>query len=168
MAQNKGKNWESRFKRDWKRCFPNSFLLRLYDTTNGFITIANPCDFLAMPKDKLFLIECKSHKGASIPFDAIPQYERLLEYVNMDNIRAGVVVWFIDKDRVVWVSIKSMLSMKNREEKSIKLSKLDDGCYDFIEIPAKKLRTFMECDYTVLLEKDDAKVMKKEKDTIIE
>lgn len=43
-----------------------------------------------------------------------------------------------------------MIRMKKDGEKSIKLSKLDNKNYKFIEIPSKKLRTFMESDYTVL------------------
>ena len=151
MAQNKGKNWEARFKQDWKRCFPDSFLLRIPDQMSGFLTTSqNPCDYLAMPYSELYLIECKSHKGASIPFDVIPQYDRMLEYKNMKNIKPGVMIWFYEKDRVIWVPLSSMIKMKKDGEKSIKLSRLDDKTYDFVEIPSKKLRTFMESDYSVL------------------
>lgn len=152
MAKNLGKTFEEKFKSDWKKCFPDSFLLRLYDTTNGYMSINNPCDFLCMPGNDLFMIECKSHKGASIPFDAIPQYSRLLEHIKEKHVKPGVIIWFYEKDRVIWVPVKSMYRMKKDNEKSIKLSKLDSGKYEFTEIPSKKLRTFMDSDYTVLVE----------------
>lgn len=157
MPENKGKSFEKRFSEDWKRSFPDSFLLRLNDQLSGYLTVSsNPCDFICMPYSELFLIECKSHKGSSISFDVIPQYERMLEYRHMPNIRPGVIVWFYEKDRVVWVPLSSMIAMHKDGEKSIKLSKLDSGCYDFIEIPSKKLRTFMQSDYTVLTNTDVA------------
>lgn len=69
---------------------------------NGYRdTSQNPCDFLCFPCDtKLFMVECKEHKGASIPFSAIPQYERLLQYKNLKNIYAGIVIWLSEKDVV--------------------------------------------------------------------
>lgn len=60
---------------------------------NGFKeTSGNPCDFLAFAKGKLFMIECKEHKGASIPFVAIPQYDRLLKYTDLDGVFPGVLL----------------------------------------------------------------------------
>ena len=44
-----GKKFEQKFKSDWKKCFPETFLFRLKDQTTGYKTTSqNPCDFLAM------------------------------------------------------------------------------------------------------------------------
>lgn len=60
---------------------------------NGFKeTSGNPCDFFAFAKGKFFLVECKEHKGASIPFNAIPQYDRLLKYIDLDGVFPGVLL----------------------------------------------------------------------------
>ena len=150
---NRGKQFEEQFKKDFLRTFPNGFIFRLPDQMSGYKSYSqNPCDFICYTHGKLFLVECKSHKGASIPFDAIPQYSRLLEHIKEKHVKPGVIIWFYEKDRVIWVPVKSMYKMKKDNEKSIKLSKLDSGKYEFIEIPSKKLRTFMDSDYTVLVE----------------
>ena len=66
MAQNKGKVWEEKFKQDWKKTFPGTFIFRLKDQMTGYKeTSGNPCDFLCYPgENKLFMVECKEHKGA--------------------------------------------------------------------------------------------------------
>ena len=33
---NRGKQFESRFQKDWKRCFPNTLVLRLKDDMSGY------------------------------------------------------------------------------------------------------------------------------------
>lgn len=155
MAENRGKIWEKKFLEDWKKSFPNTFLFRIPDQVTGYKTTSqNPCDYIAFVDNLLFLIECKSHKGASIPFDAIPQYERLLAYEGMKDVIPGVIVWFMEKDRVIWVPLNTMTQMKKDGEKSIKLSKLYPGSnYYYLEIPAKKLRVFMQCDYKLIVDR---------------
>ena len=43
MAQNLGKDFEQRFKKDFAK-IPNSTIDRIYDTTNGFMGVRNICD----------------------------------------------------------------------------------------------------------------------------
>lgn len=154
MATNKGKAWEDKFRQDWRRCFPNSFMFRLKDQMTGYKeTSGNPCDFLCFPGNgELFLIECKEHKGASIPFTAIPQYDRLLEYQGLPGVRAGVVLWLSDKDRVFWISIEEMEKMVKDGKKSIGLKMFEDKSYNIIEIPSIKKRVYLDSDYTVLVD----------------
>ena len=74
-----GKAWEDVFKTTWKKCFPNTFVFRLKDLLNGYKdTSQNPCDFLCFSgHNKLFMVECKEHKKASIPFH---QYHNMKDY----------------------------------------------------------------------------------------
>lgn len=158
-SANIGKKFEERFKIDWKKCFPNTFVFRLSDQMNGYKeTSKNPCDFLAFPGDILCMIECKAHKGSSIPFAVITQYERLLKYIGFKNVFPGVVIWFYEKDEVIWVPIEEMKKMVDDGEKSIGLRMIDSKkpykkSYNIIKIPSKKLYTFMESDYTYLVDK---------------
>jgi hypothetical protein len=121
-------------------------------------TSQNPCDFICFPGKRLFLMECKEHKGASIPFAAIPQYERLLEYKGIPNVYPGVVIWFSEKDTVIWVGIDDMEKMVSNGEKSIGLRMLENTLYNIIMIPSEKKRVFMSSDYSILLEKDLSEV----------
>ena len=154
-----GKKFEERFRIDWKKCFPNTLIYRLQDQLSGYKEASqNPCDFLCFQGDIFLMVECKAHAGASIPFSVIPQYSRLLEYKDFINVFPGVLIWLYEKDTVLWVSIKEMEKMVNDGEKSIGLRMIDSKkpykkLYNIVEIPSKKLRTFMESDYTFLVNK---------------
>jgi len=149
-----GKKFEEVFKRDWKECFPDSFLFRLSDQVSGYKnTSQNPCDFICFVFKNLFLIETKSHKGKSIPFQAIPQYERLLKYKGMENVHPGVIVWFIDYDKVIWCPIEELEKIKNDGKKSISLDIINKMLYNIIEIPSEKKITFLKTDYKYLVQK---------------
>lgn len=155
--QDLGKKFEARFAQDWQRCFPDTLIYRLHDQMSGYKeTSQNPCDFLCYPGEIFLMAECKAHAGASIPFSAIPQYERLLKYKGLYKVHPGVVVWFYEKDIVIWVSIEEMEKMVVDGEKSIGLRMIDNKkpykkMYNIISIPSKKLRTFMESDYNFLV-----------------
>lgn len=157
-SQELGKKFENRFKQDYKRCFPGTLVYRLPDQMSGYKeTSGNPCDFLCYPGDKVLMVECKAHAKASIPFTDIPQYERMLDYKDDYKTYPGVVIWFYDKDIVIWVSIKEMEKMVLDGEKSIGLRMIDNKKpykkqYNILVLPSKKLRTFMETDYTYLVE----------------
>ena len=108
------------------------------------------------------MVECKAHKGASIPFTDIPQYERQLDYKGRYKTFPGVLVWFYEKDTIIWVSIDEMVKMKEVDgEKSIGLRMIDPKkpykkSYNIINVPATKLRTFMEADLKYLVEQLEA------------
>lgn len=120
---------------------------------NGYKeTSGNPCDFLCFPgENKLFMVECKEHKGASIPFTAIPQYERLLEYKNYPGVFPGVMLWLSEKDMVLWISITEMEKMVKDGKKSIGIKMLEDSLYNIIMIPSEKKRVFLNSDYSILM-----------------
>ena len=151
-SDNKGKAWEDKFRKDWQKCFPDTFVFRLKDQMTGYKeTSGNPCDFLCFPgNNQLFMVECKEHKGASIPFTAIPQYERLLEYKDCPHIFPGVMLWLSEKDKVMWISIQEMEKMVQDGKKSIGLKMLKEKSYNIIEIPSVKKRVYLDSDYTIL------------------
>lgn len=150
MAKNSGKKFEAKFLSDWKASFPNTFILRLHDLTTGYkITSQNPCDYIAYNNRQLWLLEIKSHEGSSIPFTAIPQYERLLAYKDLEGVNPYIIIWFKEKDIVFAVHIKEAEKMVLAGEKSIGLRLKDD--YDIIEIPSIKKRVFLDSDYSCLL-----------------
>ena len=154
-----GKKFEARFRKDYERCFPNTLIYRLPDQQSGYAGggSTNPCDFMCYPGNCVLMVECKAHKGASIPFTAIPQYERQLSYKGIYKTFPGVVIWFYEKDTIIWVSIEEMEKMRLDGEKSIGLRMIDrkkpyKKSYIIHELPSKKLRTFMETDYNYLVE----------------
>lgn len=152
-----GKSWETVFRRSWEKQFPGTFIHRLPDQMSGYReTSGNPCDFLCYPGYcGLFMVECKEHLGASIPFTAIPQYERLLKYKGRKNVYPGCIIWFSEKDKIIWVDIDEMEKMVNDGEKSIGLRMLKEGLYNIIEIPGEKKRVFIEPDLHYLINLKD-------------
>ena len=157
--QDIGKKFEARFAQDYKNCFPNTLIYRLPDQQSGYAGggSQNPCDFFCYPGPCVLMVECKAHKGLSIPFNAIPQYERLLDYKGRYKTFPGVVIWFYEKDTVIWLSIEEMEKMVNDGEKSIGLRMIDEKkpykkSYNIIKVDAQKLRTFMEADLIKLVE----------------
>jgi len=146
-----GKDWEDYFKKTWKAQFPGTFVFRLKDQLTGYKdTSQNPCDFMCLPNDKLFLVECKAHKGASIGWDVMPQYERLLKFKDTQNVRPGFLIWLYEKDVVFWVPIKVAEQLYNDGEKSIGIRHFDK--YDILVLPGEKKRVFITPDYTKMVE----------------
>ena len=149
MAQSKGKEFEARFKQQFLASFPNSFILRLPDQVSGYkYTSSNICDFIGYAKGKLYLIECKTHLGASFPLSNLSQYNKLLPYVGIPGVSVGVVLWLIDKDKIFYVPISTVIQMKIKNKKSISYKDIDK--WRIIEIPSIKKVVFMDSDYSVL------------------
>ena len=152
MGKNYGKTFEIKFKECWKKSFPDSFLLRLYDTTNGYTGVRNPCDFIGFVRGKLFLLETKAHEGNTFPLVNLTQYDKLISYNDITGVNPYVILWFVDHDKVVAVPIKEVEKMKADGKKSVNIKMLSDKSYNLIEIPSVKKRVFLDTDYTILEE----------------
>ena len=158
-SQNIGKRWEDKFKSTYEKQFPGTLIYRLPDQQSGYGGSggSNPCDFMCYPGNSVLMVECKAHAGASINFNDIRQYDKMLDFKGLYKTYIGVLVWFYEKDVIIWVSIKEMEKMVNDGEKSIGLRMIDKKkpykkSYTIYEIPATKLRTFMEADLNYLVE----------------
>ena len=160
MPKNKGKKWEEQFKEDWELCFPDTFCFRLKDQeSRRKHTSKNPCDFLCFPNTKLYMLEVKSHKGNTFPFSCFKQYDLLKSYKDLKNVKCGVVIWFIDHTKIIYVSIQEVIKMREQDNlKSINIKMLRTKEYDIIEIPCEELkgnRKYPKCDYTGMVERVD-------------
>lgn len=149
MAYNKGKAWELKFKEDFKKSLPDSTIDRIYDQISNYKNISNVSDFIAYSYPNIFYIECKSKKGNTFPFVNLIQYEKLLSKVGIKGVRAGVILWFIDHDIILYVPISTITKMKEEGKKSVNIKDIDN--YNIIKIPSVKKRVFSSGDYSVLL-----------------
>lgn len=148
---NKGKRFEHKFTEDIKRTFKNYVLIRLPDQLSGYKnSSANICDFLLYIYPCFYLIECKSKEGNTFPFVNLTQYDKLIVKAGIKGVRAGVVIWFIDHDKVIYVPIKTIKQMKEDNLKSFNITKVNDK-YRYFEIPSVKKRVFLDSDYSVLM-----------------
>lgn len=146
---NRGKQFETRFREDFKKSFPNCLIMRLPDNVSGYYkTARNPCDFVCFVHGTLHLVEVKCHYGNTFPFSALRQYEILKGLSVYEGVRCEVVIWFIDKDRVLLVPIEAIGKEMAKGRKSISASNPPEGSLD---VPSKKLRSFMESDYSEVM-----------------
>ena len=99
------------------------------------------------------MVECKAHAGASLPFSAISQFDKLISFDNLEDVYPGVLLWLYEKDIVLWVKASDLRKMRDEGKKSVGIKALSDPAYSIIELPAVKKRTFMEVDYSALLDK---------------
>lgn len=150
---NRGKEFESLFLKQWKKCFPNSFIFRLKDDVSNYkYTAANPADFICFTQGRLYLIETKTVQGNTFPFSNLSQYDKLSSYSHIDGLVAGVVIWFYDHNRILFVPIQTCKQMKDIDGlKSINIKTAPDKYY-LKEIPSIKRRVFLDSDYRILTE----------------
>lgn len=150
--RDRGKQFEEKFKKDWMKSFPSSVLFRLPDQMSGYKTTSkNICDFIGFNDGILYLIECKTHKGASLPFECLRQLFLMSKYLKVPNVRIGVVLWLYEKDVVYYIPITTILQMKKDGKKSVGIRAVEEG-YSIKIIPSIKKRVFMDSDYSVLSE----------------
>ena len=147
-----GKKFEERFKLQWQDTVPDSFIYRLNDQMSGYLGSSNVSDFICYKKPDLYLIECKSHGGNTFPFSAFRQYDGLVEYAGIPGVHAGVVLWMYDHDKVIWIPIQTFMELKNEGKKSFNIKLLDSNDYEYVDLPSKKLRTFMNTNYSALVD----------------
>lgn len=151
MAENKGKKFEAKFRADFLKSVPNSTIDRLYDQVSGYKTISNISDFIGYSFPNIFYLECKSIKGNTFPLANLTQYDKLIVKVGIKGVRVGVVIWFYDKDVVMYVPINTVKQLFNDGKKSINCTKILEEGYRAIIIPSEKKRTYMDSDYSVLM-----------------
>ena len=149
---NRGKQFEKVFEKDWKKSFPKTFIFRLKDDVSKKKGSAkNPCDFICHPDEHIYMIETKAHYENRFPFSDFSQYETLLTYKDCKLTKIGLVVWFIDYDKVLYFPLKTITEMLQNGLKSINLKYLNHDEYEYVEIPSTKKRVFLESDYSILL-----------------
>lgn len=56
-----------------------------------------------------------------------------------------------DHDKVIWIPIQTFMELKNEGKKSFNIKLLESNDYEFLVLPSKKLRTFMDTDYSELI-----------------
>lgn len=151
MRKNYGKDWEDKFKSQWRSQFPRNLIYRLKDDMSGYKgSGTNPCDFICHINGKVLMVEVKCHYDNTFPWSAFRQLDELAEYSEFDGVITGVLIWFIDHKQVVFATTDTCLKMRSDGLKSINIRKLDG--YNIIRVPSETKRVFPVCDLKVLEE----------------
>lgn len=152
---NYGKAWETKVKEDFLRV-PGATIDRLYDQTTGNHGSSNICDFIGFigdeitDKGNIYYIEAKSCHGNTFPLTNLRQYDKLKFKVGLPGVRAGVVLWFIDHQTVLYVPINTFTQLKKDDKKSVNIKMINEDTYNIKIVPSVTKRTFPVCDYNIL------------------
>jgi recombination protein U len=140
----------------FEKCFKDSlkdiFCLRLKDGTSAWGTQLNtrfqsfnPCDMIVHHMGYLFLLELKSHKGKSIPFNCIreKQLSELCKHSVYEGVLPMIVFNFREHEKTYAVHIKDVeefiiTSKINDTRKSFPLAWVDEIGY-YIPCKLKKV-----------------------------
>ncbi len=154
MGDNLGKKFEVKFKEDFEK-IPGSTIDRIYDVTNGYFGLRNICDFIGYVYPTIFYFECKSINGNTFPLSNLKQYNKLITKKGIKGVKAGVVLWFKDHDKILYIPIETFEKLIKDNKKSYNIKYLNENEYKVIIIPTIKKRLFLSGDYTVLLNMED-------------
>lgn len=117
MSANRGKDFEDKFRDLAEKAGVQ--VVRFYDTLyKDKKGPKNPSDFVISKGKESpdLLIECKACEGSSFSFNKFSQYEELL---GLDKFNSFVVIWFIEKKRVLAFNVLDIEKLKSHGLKSI-------------------------------------------------
>lgn len=149
MSDNRGKAFEKKFAEDFLK-IKDASLDRLIDVMSGYKYISNISDYIGYVFPNIYYLELKSIQGNTFPLSNLTQYDKLLAKVNIKGVRTGVIIWFRDHDRVVYVPIATITKLKTDNKKSVNITTVENEGYRIINIPSTKKRVFLDSDYSVL------------------
>ena len=131
-----GKRWEKNVNKSL------TGIIRLYDTTNGYAGVKNPCDFIYYVYPYEYLIECKSVQGNTFNFNLITdnQKEQLEFQDHIFGKTSLVFIEFRDCKKCYAIPYKLIKQLNNQGKKSIHYMK-DEELIKQFEIPTKYART---------------------------
>ena len=150
MNKNLPQLWEQKFKECWLKSFPNTLCFKIPNQISGFLNVNNFADYMCFDGKRLYLIDCKSHSGASFPLSSFPQYQRLISLKHIPNLVTGIALWLYEKDTVCFVPTYTVEKMKQNGLKSINPKTINRKKYYMVDIPSIKLRTFMNSDWSIM------------------
>lgn len=152
---NEGKKFEEDFKKSMDKY--NIWNYRLRDSSGSWsnsngsrFTPKNICDYIAYNNGGLYLLELKSHKGTSLPYTAISDYQlKGLSNIDYPGIKAYFIINMRDKEKTYAIEAQKIKKyIETSERKSIPISFMDD---EGVEIKGIKKRSRYEYDVGKLL-----------------
>ncbi len=140
---NRGKKFEDIIRKAFE-AMPDVSVDRLRDAPRKLKGVDNPSDFIVYKKPHEIYVECKSHKGNTLPFSCIreEQLKGMGEKSLIDGVKAGIIIWYIDHDLTVWIPICDVLWWFKEGNKSINVKDLSKMKH--IVIQGKKKRIYFD------------------------
>lgn len=144
MAKTLGKQFEDVFKETINKT--DLDLDRLHDPQGGQFGISNICDFEGYLYPYRFYFECKTVKEGRFPFSNLTetQFNGLLQKSKIYGTRAGVVVWFYERDFTTFINISDIYHEFVNGRKSINVNDLISGKVPNTQLTGKKKVKFFD------------------------
>ena len=151
MGYDYGKDFENRFREDWSK-LSDADIVRLRDVVVGYKHIKNVSDFICTIYPFTYYIDCKSLYGNTFNFKKLTQWDEMEKHLHKKGVNPGAVIWFIDHSKVCYVPIEEFIRLKDLGYKSIHVNMIGNPEFNVYNIPSKKLRVFMDSDYSIMKE----------------
>ena len=152
MAVNRGKQFEDVIREAFEKV-PGVSIDRLHDQTTHYRGSSNICDFIVYREPYEYYIECKSVHGNTLPFSNITetQWNGLLAKSFIEGVTAGVICWWVDKNKTAFIPIQMLQAMLSNGKKSISHEQVTfvdsrGNSYSITIIDGKKKRVFFDYD----------------------
>ena len=103
------------FEEEIKASFPSGYYVERYkDDTAGFYGVSNPADYRLYRYPYVFLLELKTHKGKSIPFDKIrdSQITGMRKAIEHKGIYGGFIFNFRDLEETYYIALSDVIFYK--------------------------------------------------------
>lgn len=112
------------FEEDFRDSFDDNqrvLLTRLYDTTNGFFGVKNPCDFILYVDPYQLSLELKVTQDARLPFENVTEFQwnSLTERDKVPGMMAGLLICYYGEKRVFFVPMMVVNKIRDTGVKSI-------------------------------------------------
>ena len=133
-----GKMFEEDFFEGAKEFDSQALVTRLYDTTNGFRGVANPCDYIAATEFGTVFLELKTTIETSLRFNNVTenQWIHLSRAERSKFSLAGILVYFQKHEKIMWYPISTLEEIKKSGVKSV-----NPNFIEGYEVAYKKRRT---------------------------
>lgn len=142
--KNEGKLFEADFKQSLLKI--GWVAIRLKDDAKNFYgRNRNICDFISYSYPHLYLLELKSYNTNAIPLEKITQKDDLMKYIDVQGVRAGVVLNFRKFTRTFYLPVEKLDLIIDR--KSITVAFCEEHG---VEIPMTLKRTRYHYHFDIL------------------
>ena len=146
MGTNRGKQFEAIIKSVASKS-PDVSIDRLIDPTMGYVGIANICDFILYKYPYEYYLECKAITKNTLNYKghiSQTQWDGLLEKSKIPGVMAGILVWFIDWDKTLFIPIQYLEESRLKGDKSFNIKSSD---IKHFVLMGKKKRVFFDYDF---------------------
>jgi len=143
---NYGKDFERIIKDSMMR-IPGVDVQRLYDTTNGYVGIRQPADYIVYKYPHQYYIECKCTWENTFHKSYLTQLPDLYQKSLVWGITSGVIIWFIKHDRTIFIKAED-LNEHFEHHASVNIKEIVNNQIPYLDLPGKKKRVFFDYDFT--------------------